>query len=179
MEKFKYKTDRRTMAISIMMIILFIGIAIALLLLYTGGFFSAWFTSLIIALMALMILSVPRYVGIKEDSVEIHCVMDVTSIELREIASIRKVDRQQMRWIIPIFGAAGFFGYYGKFFDFKEFDAITIYASEWNNFVEIIDIYDYRTYVSCRDSDRFIESVLNAIEQYEQAAADSAQEIDN
>ena len=69
MEKFKYKTDRRTMVISIMMIILFIGIAIALLLLYTGGFFSAWFTSLIIALMALMILSVPRYVGIKEDSV--------------------------------------------------------------------------------------------------------------
>lgn len=157
------------MIFSVMLIILFIAIAIALLLLYKGGFFSAWFTSLIIALMALMILSVPRYIAVKEDCVEIHCVMDVTTIDIREISSIRKVDRPQMRWIIPLFGAAGFFGYYGKFFDFKDFDAITIYASEWKNFVEIVDIYDDRTYVSCRNGDQFIAAVTKRIKLYEEA----------
>lgn len=176
MERFNYKIDRRTMIRSVLTILVFIAIAIALLLLYKGGFFSAWFTSLIIALMALMILSVPRYISVNEESMEIHCVMDVTSIEIREIASIRKIDRQQMRWKVPLFGAVGFFGYYGKFFDLKEFDAITIYASEWNNFVEIIDIYDYRTYISCRDSDRFIATILQAIERYEETEEELTQE---
>lgn len=166
MKRFKYKIDRRTMILSVLAIIVFIAIAVALLLLYKGGFFSAWFTSLIIALMALMILSVPRYIAVKEDSIEIHCVMDITAIEIREIESVRKVDASQMRWIVPLFGAAGFFGYYGKFFDLKDFDAITIYASEWKNFVEIIDIYDYRTYVSCRNSEKLIEAITQAMEQY-------------
>lgn len=168
MEIFKYKIDRKTMTASVMKIIVFIAIAIALLLLYAGGFFSAWFTSLILALMALMILSVPRYIAVNEESVEIHCVMDVTAIEIREIAAVRKIERNQMRWIMPLFGADGFFGYYGKFLDIKEFDAITIYASEWNNFVEIVDVYDNRTYVSCQDSDRLIAAITAAMQRYDE-----------
>lgn len=167
MKKFKYKIDRRTVIYSVLAIIIFIAIAIALWFLYKGGFFSAWFTSLIIALMALMILSVPRYIALQEECMEIHCVMDVTAINIREIASVRAVDRAEMRWIIPLFAAAGFFGYYGKFFDIKNVDAITIYASEWNNFVEIIDVYDYRTYVSCRNRDELIAAITQAMEQYD------------
>jgi hypothetical protein len=59
-------------------------------------------------------------------------------------------------------------GYYGKFFDLKEFDVVTIYASEWNNFVEITDIYDTRTYISCREADEFIKTVMQAKAEYDE-----------
>ena len=31
-----------------------------------------------------------------------------------------------------------------------------LYASEWRNFVEIVDIYEDRLYVSCADADRLV-----------------------
>ena len=130
-----------------------------LYVLYTGGFFSAWFVSFVLALIALMVLSIPRRIVMLDNTLEIQCVFEITEIDVREIAHIGKVDRNKLRWTIPLFGSSGFFGYYGKYFDFKELDIVTIYASEWNNFVEITDIYDSRTYVSCRDADSLIALV--------------------
>ena len=127
--------------------------------LYTGGFFSAWFVSFVLALMALMILSIPRRIVLLDNKVEIQCIFDITEIDIAEIAQIEKVDKEKLRWTILLFGSSGFFGYYGKYFDLKEFEIVNIYASEWNNFVEIVDIYDSRTYVSCRDAEALIASI--------------------
>ena len=63
-----------------------------------------------------------------------------------------------------VFGSSGFFGYYGKYFDIKELDIVNVYASEWDNFVEITDIYDTRTYISCREADNLINTILQAQE---------------
>jgi hypothetical protein len=109
-----------------------------------------------------MILSIPRRIAILEETLEIQCISDTTEIDVREIASIRKVEKREMRWMMPLFASAGFFGYYGKFFDFREFETVTIYSSEWNNFVEITDIYDTRVYVSCREADNLICAIEQA-----------------
>ena len=130
-----------------------------LYMLYMGGFFSAWFVSFVMAIFALMILSIPRRIILLENKLEIQCVFDITEIDLQEISRIRKVSNRRLRWTILLFGSSGFCGYYGKFFDLKEFEVITIYASEWNNFVEITDIYDSRIYVSCREADELIAAV--------------------
>ncbi|MBQ1253725.1 MAG: hypothetical protein IIY05_05215 [Alistipes sp.] len=161
---FNYTFDRKTKILTTITLIVVAVIAVILYLLYTGGFFSAWFISVVMALATLMILSIPRRIVLLDDSLEIQCICDITEIDIREIASIRKVSNREMRWVIRIFGAAGFFGYYGKFFDFKEWDIVTIYASEWNNFVEITDIYDSRIYVSCREADNLINTILQARE---------------
>jgi len=128
-------------------------------MLYMGGFFSAWFVSFVMAIAALMILSIPRRIVLLENKLEIQCVFDITEIDIREIARIRKVSNRRLRWTMLLFGSSGFCGYYGKFFDLRETEIITIYSSEWNNFVEITDIYDSRTYVSCRDADELIAAV--------------------
>lgn len=128
-------------------------------MLYMGGFFSAWFVSFVMAIAALMILSIPRRIVLLENKLEIQCVFDITEIDIREIARIRKVSNRRLRWTMLLFGSSGFCGYYGKFFDLREFEIITIYSSEWNNFVEITDIYDSRTYVSCREADELIAAV--------------------
>ena len=172
---FKYRIDRRTMVYSILTLaILAIG-AVLLFVLYSGGYFSAWFTSLMLAVIALMALSVPRRIVLLDDKLEIQCLSDITEIDIREIASVRPAGKREMSRMFPVFGAAGFFGYYGKYFDFKEFETVTIYASEWRNFVEITDIYDSRTYVSCREAERLtalVEQARAALAQ-ENPAADS------
>lgn len=159
---FDYKFDRRTILLTVLILLLCTAGAILLYTLYTGGFFSAWFVSFVLALIALMILSIPRRIVLLDNTLEIQCIFDITEIDVSEIARIRKVRTRKLRWAMLLFGSAGFFGYYGKYFDLKEFEVITIYASEWNNFVEIVDIYDSRTYVSCRDADALIASVREA-----------------
>lgn len=159
---FDYKFDRRTILLTTLMLILCVAGTVLLYTLYTGGFFSAWFLSFVLALIALMMLSIPRRIVLLDNKLEIQCIFDITEIDVHEIARIRKVQPRKLRRSILLFGSAGFFGYYGKYFDLREFETITIYASEWNNFVEIIDIYDSRTYVSCRDADTLIASVREA-----------------
>ena len=159
---FDYKFDRRTILLTVLILLLCTVGAVLLYTLYTGGFFSAWFVSFVLALIALMILSIPRRIVLLDNTLEIQCIFDITEIDVSEIARIRKVRTRKLRWAMLLFGSSGFFGYYGKYFDLKEFEVITIYASEWNNFVEIVDIYDSRTYVSCRDADALIASVRKA-----------------
>ena len=159
---FDYKFDRRTILLTTLILILCVAGTVLLYTLYTGGFFSAWFLSFVLALIALMMLSIPRRIVLLDNKLEIQCIFDITEIVIHEIARIRKVQPRKLRRSILLFGSAGFFGYYGKYFDLREFETITIYASEWNNFVEIIDIYDSRIYVSCRDADTLIASVCEA-----------------
>lgn len=156
---FRYHFDRRTIIVSILALVLCAGGAVLLYMLYMGGFFSAWFVSFVMAIFALMILSIPRRIILLDNKLEIQCVFDITEIDLQEISRIRKVSNRRLRWTMLLFGSSGFCGYYGKFFDLKEFEIITIYSSEWNNFVEITDIYDSRIYVSCRDADELIAAV--------------------
>ena len=156
---FRYHFDRRTIIVSILALVLCAGGAVLLYMLYMGGFFSAWFVSFVMAIFALMILSIPRRIILLDNKLDIQCVFDITEIDLQEISRIRKVSNRRLRWTMLLFGSSGFCGYYGKFFDLKEFEVITIYSSEWNNFVEITDIYDSRIYVSCRDADELIAAV--------------------
>jgi hypothetical protein len=156
---FRYHFDRRTIIVSILALVLCAGGAVLLYMLYMVGFFSAWFVSFVMAIFALMILSIPRRIILLDNKLEIQCVFDITEIDLQEISRIRKVSNRRLRWTMLLFGSSGFCGYYGKFFDLKEFEVITIYSSEWNNFVEITDIYDSRIYVSCRDADELIAAV--------------------
>ncbi|MBR7097500.1 MAG: hypothetical protein IKC78_06940, partial [Alistipes sp.] len=71
---FNFNIDKRTKILTALTIILFLGGAVLLFFLYTGGFLSAWFTSLVLAITALMILSVPRKVVVLDNTLEIQCI---------------------------------------------------------------------------------------------------------
>lgn len=156
---YKYRFGRRTLYWTAFYLVIFILLGTVLYRLQEGGYLSAWFTSFVVALVALMSLSIPRKIVVSETKVEIRCLLDLTEIRRDEIASVRRVDPREMKWLIPLFGGCGFFGYYGHYLDLKDFDRVRIYASEWQNFVEIIDIYEERLYVSCAEADRLIEEL--------------------
>ena len=153
---YKYRFSRRTIYMSIVYLAVFALLGWALYHLYEGGYLSAWFTSFIVALIALMALSIPRKIVVSEDRVEVRCLLDITEIRRDEIASVRRVETRRMKWFFPIFGGYGFFGYYGHFIDLRRLDRVKIYASEWRNFVEITNIYEDRLYVSCTEADRLV-----------------------
>lgn len=153
---YKYRFDRRTIYWTVVHLVVFVLLGVALYVLYEGGYLSAWFTSFIGALIALMALSIPRKIVVTDQTLEIRCLLDITEIRRDEIASVRRVDTRQMKWLVPIFGGCGFFGYYGHFLDLRRLDRVRIYASKWSNFVEIKDIYEDRLYVSCDDADRLV-----------------------
>ena len=156
MEIFKYKNGRYTLYWTMVYIAIIILFTLLLMQLYEGGYVSAWFGSFIVALIALMLMSVPRKIVITEHTMQIRCLLDITEINRSEISSVRAVSRKDMRWKFPIFGSVGFFGYFGKFIDFKRFRLVEIYATEWGNFVEIKTIYEDTYYVSCHERSRLI-----------------------
>ena len=157
MEKtYKYRFSRRAIYWTLVYLVVFVLLGWLLYHLYEGGYLSAWFTSFIVALIALMSLSIPRRIVVTDEKVEVRCLLDITEIRRDEIASVRRVDPKRMKWFLPIFGGCGFFGYYGHFIDLRRLDRVRLYASEWRNFVEITDIYEDRLYVSCADADRLV-----------------------
>lgn len=157
MEKtYKYRFSRRAIYWTLVYLVVFVLLGWLLYHLYEGGYLSAWFTSFIVALIALMSLSIPRRIVVTDEKVEVRCLLDITEIRRDEIASVRRVEPRRMKWFVPIFGGFGFFGYYGHFLDLRRFDRVKLYASEWKNFVEITDIYEDRLFVSCTEADRLV-----------------------
>ncbi len=156
---YKYRFDRHTIYWTTIYLIVFALLGGVLYYLYEGGYLWAWFTSFVVALIALMALSIPRKIVVTDETVEIRCLLDITEMRRDEIAAVRQVDTKQMKWIVPLFGSCGFFGYYGYYFDLRSFERVKIYATQWRNFVEITDIYEERLYVSCTDADRLTKEL--------------------
>lgn len=160
MEKiYKQKFGRQIPYTSALYLIAFVGVSVLLAFVYEGGYISAWFISLILAVLALMVLSIPRRVVVDEEGIEIQCIAEDTTLAYEDIASIRKVEKRDMNACLPIFGAVGFFGHYGRYLNLRTMEFVHIYASRWGKFVEITDIDGNKYYISCEERDDIIKRV--------------------
>ena len=164
---YSYQLGKRVPYTSALYLTAFVGLSVLFAFIYDGGYISAWFISLILAVLALMVLSIPRRVVVDDEGIEIQCVAEDTTLSHEEIARVRKVENSEMSACIPIFGAVGFFGHYGRFLNLRTMDFIYIYASRWDNFVEITDIDDNKYYVSCENSDDMIKRVESYIQPHD------------
>ena len=160
MEKiYKYRLGKRIPYSSALYLLAFVGLSVLLAFVYEGGYISAWFISLILAVLALMVLSSPRRVVVDEEGIEIQCIAEDTTLAYEDIATIRKVEKREMNSCLPIFGAVGFFGYYGRFLNLRTMEFVHIYASRWGKFVEITDIDGNKYYISCEERDDIVKRV--------------------
>ncbi len=168
MEKiYKYHFGKRMIYSSLLYIASFIIFAIILTIIFNGGYVSAWYISLILAIVSLMTLSIPRRIVVDEEGIEIQCITEDTSLTYDNILSIRKIEQSKMNICIPIFGAVGFFGHYGLFFNLRTMELVHIYASEWRNFVEITDSERHKYYISCEESDDIVKRVEEYMQLYD------------
>ncbi|MDR0509586.1 MAG: hypothetical protein LBH06_00660 [Rikenellaceae bacterium] len=159
-KRFEYRLDRRARRITAIVIAAVALLSAAALCLWVGSsYYSAWLLSNIAAVAGLYILSIPRHVAVTEAGVEIHCLVELTILNYDDLRSVRRVGREELKYCIPLLGSYGFFGYYGYYFNLRDWSVFKIYASEWNNFVEIEDVYEQIYVVSCPDADRLTELI--------------------
>ena len=172
---YKYSFSRHTLSLTTIYLTIFLALGIGLYFLYEGGYLSAWFFSFIVALVALMSLSIPRRILVDDEGLHILCLLDITELHPEEIASVRQVEKQELRGYVPYFGGYGFFGFYGHYFDLKNLERVKIYASEWRNFVEITDIYKNRIYVSCTQGEELVNDLRELISHARERRAQELQ----
>lgn len=148
--RFRYKLDKRCRYYTAGTIVLTIAIFAVLCFSTVSGYLPAWFLSIALALIALCMLSIPRFVRTTSEAVEIHCLVEITIIPVEEIRSVRPVTQQELRRIYLLLGAYGFFGYFGYYLDLNNWDIVKVYASSWNynQLVMIEDIYEQRYLIS-------------------------------
>lgn len=161
---FRYTFGKRIRWISIAMLVVIVGVVFALYMLYDGGYISAWFMSVTVAIIALCVLSVPRYIRVDDRSVEIHCILEMTEIELIDVEVVERIERRQVKWLVPVVASFGLFGHYGIYFDFSTLDWVRVYASQWDNLVMISDKYEQQFLVSCDDPEQLISAIETARE---------------
>lgn len=161
--KFKYKCDNRCKWLTVIYII-FICVGLAALLIFgERGYMEAWLVSIFVAVIALYLLSIPRYVKVDDDNLEIQCVVELTRIDIRDIVTIRKVGPDEYKHkLFCLLGSYGFFGYYGYYFNFRNWELIKFYARERRNLVEIEDAYEQIYIISCREADELIDAVMGS-----------------
>lgn len=162
-KEYKFKFSRRMKISSALYLTLFVVLALSLFALHEGGYLSAWLTGSILAIIILMALSIPRKIHIDDQSLRIDSLMDITEVKIREIASVRRIDKREMKGFVPLLGGCGFFGFYGHWIDVIQVERVKIYATEWDNFVEITDIYESRLYLSCSEPDSLVEQIESRI----------------
>ena len=158
--RFKYKSDALSKVITIIIIIALMVLFGVIILISLGSYFSAWLFAFIISFILIYTLSIPRYIDVSDDSVDIHCLLELTSINIEDITRVRTLKNRDMRGCIPIWGSFGFFGYYGYFLNLKNMELIKLYTRSWGNFVEILDLYGQKYIVSCANPQEFVDLVV-------------------
>lgn len=162
-QRHKMKMDRRVKWVTTIVLVLVSAIFTFFYFTSSGSYLPGWFTILITAMLLLASLSIPRFISVTQTSLEIHCIVELTVIPLTNIKRIEVIARKDMKWAMPIpfLGIWGIFGYYGYYFDFKNLKTFKLYASEWDNFIVIENVYEEVTVISCSDPEQMVNLIRN------------------
>lgn len=160
--RYRYRFDRRSLRISAAVSLAVVLSLVALYVVWGVQYLPAWILFFVVSVIALYILSIPRYLSLDDDSLDVHCLVDLTRIHVEDIESIRRMDRSEFRRLWPLLGSYGFWGYYGYYFNFGEWTLHRVYASDRKKLILIEDIYEDTYIVSCDDPDRLIAEAVAA-----------------
>ena len=67
-----------------------------------------------------MSLSIPRRILVDDEGLHILCLLDITELHPEEIASVRQVEKQELRGTCPISAVTDFSGSTDTIFDLKK-----------------------------------------------------------
>lgn len=160
-KRYKYRLDRRSRRITAVLTVVVVLLVGGLLVL-SGGYLPAWIIFFIVSVITLYILSIPRYVSLDDEALDVHCLVDLTRFHVEDIELIRRIDKREFRRLWPLLGSYGFWGYYGYYFSFYEWSLYKVYATNRNALILIEDIYEDTYLISCEQPDELITLVIEA-----------------
>lgn len=161
-KRFKYRLDRRSKRITRGIALLVMIVFVVLHFLWEGNYFPAWFIAIALGLIALVVLSIPRYLIVNDDFVDIRCVVELTRIPVENIEEIRRVHDTKFKDLTLLIGSYGFGGFFGYYFNVGEWSMYKVYLSERKNLVLMKDLYENTFLVSCAEPEEFVTLVTEA-----------------
>lgn len=161
--KFRYGGfDGRVWWISAITVLLLGLVCGALWILADGAYYlAAWVTLMLVALVALCLLSVPRRIIVGEELVELRCLVETTYIPLSSIVDVDIVSMGAMKGKFPLVGIYGFWGYYGRYLDVRGWRMYRVYATRRKGCVTI-HTTKKRYVVSCGAPEMLRVMILSA-----------------
>jgi hypothetical protein len=159
--KFKYRLDKRARNITLVTLAVVAVVCAELWWFSIGDYLPVWFFSIALALIGLSALSIPRSVRVTEEAVEIRCVVEITHIPYGHIKSVGRIERADLRPMVPLFASMGFFGYFGYWLLPQGWETIKVYASSWQGLVVLEDIYEQRYVVSSDRPDELVAAIAS------------------
>lgn len=166
---FKYgKMDKRARRLTIMWFVVLAGLLFCVWFFWgEGGYVTAWAVSLIIAAFLLYLMSIPRKIVVGTTAFEIRCVVELTHIKYTDLQSVRRLDKSEISNKFVLLGSYGFFGYFGYYLDTRSWGLVKLYCKQWDNFVEITDVYENKYIVSSQDPEFLVNVITSAAHQAE------------
>ncbi|MFI3265872.1 MAG: PH domain-containing protein [Rikenellaceae bacterium] len=175
-QTFKYKYSKGLIRWSVFAFLIVL-LAIYLVRIVTENhYLFAWIMGVFMALVIFATLSIPRFIKVGSAILEIHCLLEMTQIPMEDIVSVSKIERNDIKWVVPIIASCGFCGHFGYYLDLRNWNTFKVYASSRKNLVAIQDIYEDIYLVNCDQADELIEVVMNARNARRQVLAEQVLE---
>ncbi|MEG1607361.1 MAG: PH domain-containing protein, partial [Mucinivorans sp.] len=154
MKRLTQTLDRRARWITVL-----VSVVVVLFLVWVfwrsgGTFLPAWLTMLSCLVWAFLALSLPRFITLQHNAIEIDCVLELRRIEYKDIKSITPLV-SSTRGLFPLLGIYGFLGYYGYYIGWGQLKLYKVYARRWNGLV-LIETAHGRTVISTDEPYEFI-----------------------
>ncbi|MFI3315622.1 MAG: PH domain-containing protein [Rikenellaceae bacterium] len=164
--KYKFARSGFCKFVTTIIMLIVVGLFIYFLLSSSGSYISAWYLSLAVSILLIFIISFPLNIKLDNREVEIHGVLEVTTIPLANIKRVYRLESYRMMWIIPLCGSYGFGGFFGYYFDIKNLRLVSLCATKLSNMFVIEDIFNEKYILSAPNATNLIAAIRNGISNH-------------
>lgn len=159
---FKYKYYKGVIIRTVVFLLIMLSSIYLYFRLSGNTYIAAWILGVVVALTIFVTLSIPRHLRVTDKMLEIRCLLEMTRISMEDIVSVNKIEKRDLKWVIPIVASCGFCGHFGIYLDLRSWNTLKVYATSWQDLVVIEDIYEDLYVVNCQRADEFVELVIGA-----------------
>lgn len=124
-------------------------------------YIAAWGTSVVVAIVALCLLSLPRRIILSDEELELRCLMETTYIPLRSVVDVKVMGSEGLKGKVPVLGLGGLGGYLGFWVDTKSWRLYRTYVTSRHKCVAI-HTSRHRYMVSCGAAELLRTQILAA-----------------
>lgn len=156
--KFNASLDKLAVVITLVVTIIFAAIIIVPLVLTTDSVQSISSILILVIIYLIVFLYRPLYYRTTDDLIIIHRPIIDVKINLKDIKSVERLDKERLKGTIRTFGVGGLFGYWGKFTNGK-IGAMTWYATRRDHAIIITTTSNKKILLTPDEPDLFVSTI--------------------
>lgn len=154
---YKISLDSFAKVTTIAVTVLFTAIIVTHILIFReiGSVSAISIVVLFVLLYFVAFLYRPVSYSLTADYLIIHRLITDIKINRKEIKSIERINRSDLKWTMRIFGSGGLWGYWGRFAN-KKIGNMTWYATRRNNTVLVTTIYNKNIILTPNEPEKIV-----------------------